>query len=225
MANNRTHKNYIITELHEQSVLIDKREIFLHTSIHDEADVDTQSSITFLKNVRLLDSENNRPIIIHQHGRGGFINEGLLLYDAIAQCVSPVILIMWGCAYSMSSFIPQAADLRIVTPSCSFMMHEGSINMYDTTVKQAKAFLETDKYDRDMMLNVYANVCINGEYFKSNKINTLLSVKKFLKEKMDKKEDWYLTAKQTVEYGFADAVLGDEGYESIEKIRGIYDSK
>ena len=35
---------------------------------------------------------------------------------------------------------------------------------------------------------------------------------------MDKKEDWILTSKEAVEYGFADVVLGQEGYETINKI-------
>lgn len=223
MASNRTNKNYIITELHDQSIIVDKREIFLHSSIHDEHDIDTHSSITFLKNIRLLDSENNKAIIVHQHGRGGFLHEGMLIYDAIKQCSSPVICIMWGCAYSMSSFIPQAADLRIATPNCSFMIHDGGISLYEHTVKQAKSALEYDKVDRETMLNVYTNVCVNGPYFKENNINNVFAVKKFLKEQTDKKEDWYLTAKQMVEYGFADGILGQDGYQTIEQIRGIYD--
>lgn len=223
MANNRSHKNYVITELHDCSVLIDKREIFLHGNLHEEADVDTQASITFLKNIRLLDSENHKPIIVHQHGRGGYNNEGLLIYDAIKQCSSPVICIMWGCAYSMSSIIPQAADLRVISPSCSFMIHEGQVNMVETTMKQARAFWETDRCDRENMLNVYSSRCINGNYFKEGKINTILKVKAFLKDKMDKKEDWYLNAKQAVDYGFADGILGDPGFESLDAIRAIYE--
>ena len=35
---------------------------------------------------------------------------------------------------------------------------------------------------------------------------------------MEKKQEWYLSATESVEYGFADAVLGDEGYEDVESL-------
>jgi ATP-dependent protease ClpP protease subunit len=37
---------------------------------------------------------------------------------------------------------------------------------------------------------------------------------------MDKKQEYYMTPREAVERGFMDAVLGDEGYETIEMIRG-----
>jgi len=224
MANNRTNKNYIVTELHDQSILVDKREIFLHANPHDECDVDKHSSIVFLKNIRFLDSENNKPIIVHQYGQGGCVDGGMLIYDAIKQCSSPVICIMWGCAYSMSSFIPQAADLRIATQNCSFMIHDGGISLYENTVKQAKSVIEHDKLYRKTMLNVYTNVCLNGPYFKNNNINNAFAIEKFLREQMDKKEDWYLNSKQMLEYGFVDGILGQPEYPSIEEIKKIYDN-
>ena len=40
-----------------------------------------------------------------------------------------------------------------------------------------------------------------------------------IKSMFSKKEDWWISAEEAVENGFADAVLGDKKYESINSIK------
>jgi ATP-dependent protease ClpP protease subunit len=65
------------------------------------------------------------------------------------------------------------------------------------------------------MLEIYADRCKDGLFFKGYTIN---KIKTFIKGKMDQYEEWYLTAREAVQYGLMDAVLGDTGYETIKDI-------
>jgi ATP-dependent protease ClpP protease subunit len=218
--NNRNNLNSQIHETHEYSLLVDSREIFLNKHKDSEDHVDYLAASTFLKNARILESQNSKPIIVHQFGFGGCFDSCKLIYDAIKSCTSPVIIIMWGAAYSANSIIPQAADLRIIAPNTNFMLHEGSLSM-DHTAKVVRAWVENSEKGRDWMINVYADKCLSGQFFKDRQ-SDLDDVKKFIRNQLKSKEDWILNAREAVQYGFADAVLFDEGYENIEVIRQIY---
>ena len=60
-----------ISEAHEHDILVLSREIFLHGEINDEdgedAGIDSKISNRFLKNLQILESIDDKPIIIHQH--------------------------------------------------------------------------------------------------------------------------------------------------------------
>jgi len=65
------------------------------------------------------------------------------------------------------------------------------------------------KYEQaicDKMIDIYANVCVNGKFFKEKYNNNTSSVKKYLQRKL-KHGDWYMTAAETVSYGLADKVI------------------
>jgi ATP-dependent protease ClpP protease subunit len=67
------------------------------------------------------------------------------------------------------------------------------------------------------MLDIYTKKCAKGNFFKNNnKYKTPVSIKNFIRKNIDRKGDWYMTAEEAVDYGFADAVLGQKGYENIE---------
>lgn len=200
---------YLTEDVHQYDVNTNTREIFLHSHVDEPEDigVDFRNSNKFLKNIRLLESINNNPIYIHQHNIGGDWYEGMLIYDAVKSSPCKVICIMHGQACSMGSLIPQAADLRIIMPNALFMTHRGSVAIGNLTVKQADSFSDIEKYYRAVMLDIYADRCLTGEYFSSRNYNKF-KVEKFLAHKWDKYEDWYLTPKDSVLYGFADEVLG-----------------
>jgi ATP-dependent protease ClpP protease subunit len=117
----------------------------------------------------------------------------------------------------MGSIIPQAADTRIIMPNCLFMIHDGSTNL-EGTHKQVQSAAQLEEKMRDQMLDVYASVCVNGHYFQKEQA-TDKKVREYIIAKMNEKEDWWLTAREAVAFGFADAVLGDEGYDNIESTR------
>lgn len=218
----RNQKHDIIEEIHGYHLCLDTREIFLHGETDSEnydAGVEFRMSNRFLKNVRLLEAAGDDPIVVHQNTDGGDWYSGMMIYDAIIACQCHVIFIMHGTACSMGSIIPQAADTRIVMPSCTFMVHDGSTSLSGTH-KQVQSAAQLEERMRDQMLDIYSSVCVNGHYFQKEQA-TPKKVREYIITKMNEKEDWWLSARETVMFGFADAVLGDEGYESIESIRDI----
>jgi len=219
----RPQKSYIIEEIHKYGVLLDTREIFIHGYMDYEEDQGTNFAMAnmLLKNLRVLESNGGGPIIIHQHNLGGDWQSGMLMYDAIAHSACHIICIMHGEACSMGSIVPQAADTRIIMPSCLFMLHDGYTGIHSSlTHKQSRSWAGMEAKSREIMLDIYSNVCGTGHFFQHNQSDAN-QIRKFIVEKLDQKEDWFLFAKDAVNYGFADAVFGTEGYETIEQIRDL----
>ena len=57
------------------------------------------------------------------------------------------------------------------------------------------------------MVDIYAERCQKGQIFKERG-DSLSKVKSYIKRKM-KDGDWYMTAEQAVEHGFADHVFSN----------------
>ena len=210
-----------ISEAHDNDIIISSREIFLHGHIEDGEDsgIDSRMSNKFLKNLQILDSINNNPIVIHQQSIGGEWESGMMIYDAIQQSPSSFIFICHGVAASMGSIIPQAVykkGLRITMPNCYWLIHEGEQAMSGTT-KQVQSYYELTRLSKSQMYNIYAETCsTTGEYFKDM---TQAKTKTFIRRKLESKEDWWLSSKEAITYGFVDGILGSEKFKSIKAIR------
>jgi len=196
-----------ISTIHDYCIDIDNREIFL-TSIDDSCEIDCVMAGMFLKNIRLLQSMSHEQIIIHIGISGGDWNYGMMIYDIISKSPCPITTISYGSASSMASIIPQAADVRVITPHTDFMIHEGYIT-YDGTTKGAKQNVNWNDHLTKIMLDVYVKNCKNGNYFTNW---TEVKISKYLKDKLDKNEDWFMTAEDAINYGFMDGILGDKNY-------------
>jgi len=212
----RSEKSELIYDIHEFCINADTRELFLHSYIDDseESGVDYRMASRFEKNLRILTALNDNPILIHMHTIGGNWYDGMAIYDTIKGNPLHITILAYANARSMSSIILQAADYRIMMPHTCFMIHEGS-DGYDGTHRGFITHAEEAKLAAETMLNIYTEKCSNGEKLKGK---TNRAIKTFLQSKMDKQQEWYLTARDSVKYGFADAVLGDEGCENIKKL-------
>lgn len=205
-------RNELITEIHDCDIDYENREIF----VHSDEDITNVVSTKFIKNIRLLDNANDKlPILIHFNTCGGEWDYGMGMYDAIKSCVSPTIALCYSCARSMSSIIPQAASHRIIMPNAYFMIHNGTVSI-ESTSKSASSFTQFNDSLTKIMLDIYVNSCRFGINFK-NYSDT--KIRKFLQDKMNKFEEWYMSARDSVNYGFMDAVLGDKGYENIPQLK------
>lgn len=209
--------------LHDYNVLIDTREIFLHGDIGEIEDTGVNHIManTLIKNIRLLETHNMSPIVIHQHSIGGDWNSGMAIFDAIANCKCRILFVCHGEASSMGSIIPQACvehgdAYRVMMPDCDMLIHEGYTTVAGTH-KQAQSYADVGKRIRERMMSIYANACINSKFFKDKKYDERKIVR-FLQDKMDAKEDWWMTSREAVNFGFSDAVMGDAGYETIDSI-------
>jgi len=211
----RHYQDGFFTQIHEYNINVRTREIYLHgyiDNIEEEPGVDYRMATNFIKNLYVLARQNNNPIIVHMHSIGGDWNDGMAIYDAIRGVKSPVIIVVYAHARSMTSIILQAADLRMMMPHADFMIHYGSFYIDETTIGSIAA-LEQLKNDNKTMLRLYSKRCIDGPYFNESinpKFNTVDKVEKFLDRKMKDHKEWYLDAESAVRYGFADHVLGNE---------------
>jgi ATP-dependent protease ClpP protease subunit len=202
-----------INLVHDYNLSVESREIFLFP----EDEIDNEVAANFIKNMRILSFKKD-PIIIHLNSVGGDRVAGMSMYDYIIGAGCPTIIICSGICASAASIILQAATpgYRVITPNCEMGIHEGSVTL-ESNPKAAISQIEANNRIVNNMYDIYANACKNGEYFKDDKIP---KIKSYLKRKLSVKEDWYLDPAESVYYGFADSILGNKDYETIEKIRG-----
>lgn len=173
-------------------------------TLREEPGIEYQMSARLIKNLQILASlDPGRPILIHMKTMGGDWNEGMAIYNAIRQAVNPIIILNRTHARSMSSIILQAARKRVMMPNTYFMFHEGTLSASDT-YKGFMSFAEWSKKENPVMLETYAQRMKQKGVF-SQKPKT--EIKEMLQEFMNKKQEKYLTAKQTVDWGLADEIF------------------
>lgn len=208
--------------VHDYNVDIEKREIYLvgeeDYSRHfegDEPGVEYMMANRLIKNLRLLQSLGEGSILIHMKTCGGDWSEGMAIYDAIAACPNYVAILNYTHARSMSSLILQAADYRAMMPHSSFMFHDGTMGT-DGTVKQYFTEAEQLKISNEQMMKIYLDQAEGAPAFEGK---TRKQIKAWMRSRMDRKEEVYLNAVETVSRGWADFVFGDDGYD-WNKLRG-----
>ena len=210
-----------ISDVHSHGLDVKNREIYLHSYVantDEDPGVDYKMAANFYKNIRVLDSISQDPIIIHMHSIGGNWNDGMAIYDAMMVCQSYITVLAYGQAESMSSIVLQAADKRVMMPNAYFMCHFGSSgyggNYLD--VQKGAAF---ERRMMETMMDIYADACIKGKYFKEQYTEpTFEKVKNYLKRKF-KDGDWYLDPNEAVYYGFADCVLDTRKHKNINSLK------
>lgn len=167
----------------------------------------------FIRNLNLCMRVNpDDPIVIHMKTNGGYWEEGMAIYDAIKSCPMPITILSYTHARSMSSLIFQAANKRVMMPHSTFMFHDGTLGV-EGTVKQVQSAVEFGKIQDQQMMKIYIDAMKESGKFKHR---SRKFIAQWLRDQMDKKEDVFLTAKDAVEYGFADKVF-DYNWASLTK--------
>lgn len=195
---------------HNQIYLFGREDVDVEME-HGEPGVEYKMANRFIKNLHYLSGRDaKRPILIHMKSCGGYVEEGMAIYDTIVSIPNPVTIINYTHARSMSSIILQAANKRIMMPNSYFMFHTGDLSLSGTN-KQVHSIVEFDKRFTDIMLSVYAERMKHSPHSKF-KTWTISRIRDMLTHEMDRKEDVFLTAPEAVEWGFADEIFND--YES-----------
>lgn len=211
----------LISDIHINNINHHSREIYLHGHKEgydeEEPGVDYRMATTFIKNVHILEAQNHQNILIHMHTIGGNWSDGMAMFNTLRLIKSPIVMLSYAQASSMSGVMLQASDKRVLMPDCEFMIHHGSISISDNTVAVKSAIDQNERYCK-RMLQIFAQRAVNGKYFKDRNygIKKTMSIIDF---KIKQTSDWYLDAEEAVYYGFADGILGQKGFESISKIR------
>lgn len=217
---NKSQLQELIHTLHERGINPETNEIYLHSHISSEdseSGVDYRASVSLIKNIRVLEALNNEPILIHMNLPGGFVHHGFAMYDAISLSKNRITLLGYAEISSMSTVVFQAADLRILTPSSTFMVHKVAMTSELTPIHGVKSSFQDLQNAYTRMLNAYAAKCVNGPFFKS-KAYSLGRTKSYIDKKIVNKLDWFMDAEEAVYYGFADGILGNKEYPNLKAI-------
>lgn len=210
-------------DIHTYGLNTTTREIYLHGHYgqgeEEEPGIEFRMATTFIKNLHILQNENNSSILIHMHTIGGEWNDGMAIYNAISLSPCHITILGYANVCSMSSIILQAADTRLFMPDTDFMVHFGEMSAEGYSLSVVSG-AEYERKLTDRMLDIYADVCTHGKFFKGHyQVLTREKVKRYITRKMKSRGDWYLSAEEAVDMGFADGILGHKNYEDLNTIR------
>lgn len=137
------------------------------------------------------------PLTVIFNSPGGFVDDGLALYDYLLHLRSighHITTIALGRAASMGGILLQAGDLRVIGPNAFLLIHEVAAG---TTGKLSKMAEDIDFWKRQegKLLQILAE---------RSKM-TVTQIKRRWH-----KTDWWLDADQAIELGFADTILQPE---------------
>lgn len=204
-------RSELVYQLHEYGLLVDTREVWLAGDISDDSAFET------LSNLRLLETQNRDPILLHCISPGGDWSYGMAIYDGLRACTCPTTVLVHAHAASMSSIIPQGADLRILAPNTDVLIHYGS-ELIGGNTQSVISTAEWSKVCRERMLDIYAARCYRGLWFRKKKYSRD-AVREWLRRQIDKKQDYWMDSREAINYGFFDAILGDKPYQTVEQLR------
>lgn len=195
-----------IETLHTYDIDIDNRVLYVHAEFEaEESGVDFRMASKFIKNLDHLNFLSSEPITVKVISYGGCWNYGMAMYDAIRRSVSPVTCISYAHARSMSSIIPQAASKRLINKHTDFMVHYGTYTD-SGDYRQVVNGVDYGKKSAEVMLDIYAGKCVDSQFAKEKNMD-YKKVRAFIKRKIEKLTDWWMSAEEAVYYGFMDEVI------------------
>lgn len=172
-----------------QKKFIDERKIFFFGEVNDESCAEAVKKLLYLD---MMDKKAE--ITMYLSTPGGSINAGMALYDTIKLISAPVKIVVTGIAMSMGSILLSAAKKgkRFLFPNASVMIHQPLI-MGEFSGTAADIHIQAREMER--MRDIL------------NKILSDASGQPLEKIRKDTDRDFFMTAKEAVEYGLADGIV------------------
>lgn len=201
-----------IQQVHDYWIDLSNRELWVHgIELHVDGEYDgKEPGVEFMmatrviKNLHVLRKQSKtRPVIMHLHTCGGVWEEGMAVYDTVKLMPFHVTIISYTHARSMSSLILQAGDTRLLMPSSYFMFHRGTLDVSGET-KTVYSNVDYNRYCDRLMTDIYLESAMKGHRFRGRKKAT---VRRALKDAMDRRGDVFLTAEEAIDWGFADGLV------------------
>lgn len=191
-----------VDKFHDYGIYIPSRTIFMGSEEFSvelgESGVDGKMAERVVKNLNILEGINKEPITIIMNNPGGDEYHGLAIYDAIKTATCHVTIKVYGMAMSMGSIILQAADERVLSPNAKFMIHYGYFSMSEHAKTVYKWTEENKKVDVWMEQLYLEKIRHKHPDFKLKKVQEMCNF------------DTILSARETVDLGLADKILGEE---------------
>ncbi len=207
--------------VHDLGLNLDTREVWLSSLSKDgidEAGIGWDEAVRFVQNMRLLDSESDGPVLVHQVVSGGDWNYGMAVYDAIMSSRSRVCILCWGWARSMTSIIPQAADIRLAMPNCGVLLHYGLAGGETDQIGK----IEEAKWEAKLngvMLDIYTERCLRSTSWFHKKRWGRDRIRAYIDRQIKDRHDVYLTAAEAVDWGLMDAVCDRPVHDVLDDLK------
>lgn len=165
---------------------LENRKIFLN------GQVDGKSAKHVIDRLLYLDMESQDEIQLYINSPGGYVTDGFAIYDTISSLKSPVSTICSGLAASMGSILLSVGTKgkRYIQPHAKVMIHQplgGAQGQASNIEIQAKEILKT----KELSAQILADNC--GQDFD--------------KVMKDFNRDYWMDAKESIEYGIVDGIL------------------
>jgi ATP-dependent Clp protease, protease subunit len=172
-----------------QKKFLAQRKIFLWGAVTDETAKDITEKLLYLEA-----SAPGKEIHFYMNTPGGSITAGMAIYDTIKLISSPVTVIVTGMAASMGSILLCAAPKgrRLIFPHARVLIHQPLITgrMIGPAVDINIQAREMEKLREEL-----------------NGILAAASGQSMEKITRDTDRDFYLNAKEAIEYGLADRIV------------------
>lgn len=182
-------------------ILVQKRIIYIGSTKEDldgsESGIDYSMTEKAIKAITYLNTISDKPIIIIINSPGGDWYHSLAIFDIIKSSRCHVTIIAVGYCCSAGSVILQSADLRVISPSCIFLIHDGTTELSDHT-RNVESQAEQSKLDRKRMYEIYQD--------KMKEKNLKISIKQI--EKLCTLDKIY-SPQEAIDVGLADELLQD----------------
>lgn len=117
---------YILKSCHGFDLVPIESQLLMKRTIFIEGEIKSETACEFLREIMLLVSEDSeRPINVLINSLGGEISAGLLIYDVIQTCSTPIKMFCVGKAYSMAAILVACGNHgRYIFPNSELMLHE-----------------------------------------------------------------------------------------------------
>lgn len=172
-----------------QESFLKERKIFLWGEVSDKSARDITEKLLYLE----ADAPG-KEITFYINTPGGSITAGMAVYDTMKLISSPIKVVVTGMAASMGSILLCGADKgkRFLYPHSRVLIHQPLIS--------------------GQMVAVAVDIHIQAQEMERlrDELNAILassSGQKLSKIQKDTDRDFYMTAKEAIDYGLADAII------------------
>ncbi len=172
-----------------QETFLNERKVFLWGEVSDKSARDVTEKLLYLET-----KDPGQEITFYINTPGGSITAGMAIYDTMQLIRSPIKVVVTGMAASMGSILLCGADKgkRLLYPHSRVLIHQPLIS--------------------GQMIAVAVDIHIQAKEMERlrDELNLILSQSSgqpLEKIQKDTDRDFYMTAKEAIEYGLADAIV------------------
>lgn len=122
----------------------------------DQSSTASEWGIVSLKTVKdqISANESATELIVHIHSRGGDVNEGFAIYDALIASGKKITTVIEGMCASIATIIALAGTTRKITENSEFMIHN-PWGMIAGTAEEIQKYADQVQAYEDKILNFY----------------------------------------------------------------------